>query len=76
MTYRYVNISGRPAQITADQTRTRARNIVPGIKSKTLHEINRPHEYTPDQMPTQSSRPGPKHGTDLREPENTGDWAK
>jgi len=40
MTYRYVNISGRPAQITADQTRTRARNIVPGRKSKTLHEIN------------------------------------
>jgi hypothetical protein len=40
MTYRYVNISGRPAQITADQTRTRARNIVPGRKSKTLHEIS------------------------------------
>ena len=36
MTYRYVNISGRPDQIAADQTKTRARNTRPQTKSKTL----------------------------------------
>jgi hypothetical protein len=41
-----------------------------------MYGSNRLNEYTPDQIQMDSTRPDPKYGTDLREPENAGDWGK